>query len=264
MVDNPCSWVLDITCCEDWASFSPEVQADATAYATTVMWAATGRQFGLCAKVVRPCGRYRENVPSIVGFEWLGYGYGVGMLGPYIDNNGVWRNCVCPNICCTCHGRCEVLLPGPVNSVTQVQVDGVVVDPAAYRVDDARFLVRTDGNCWPDCNDYDVDSGIGFFQVSYLRGKPVPAAVLNAAGVLACEFAKACTNQPCRLPGRVSSITRQGVTINMVDTDTLIRRRLTGILEVDQVILSYNPNGLVRRPSIWSPDGTITRTVTSA
>lgn len=264
MVDSPCGWVIDTTCCEDWATFSPAVQADATAYATTVMWAVTGRQFGLCSKVVRPCGRYRQNTPSIVGFEWLGYGYGAGMLGPYIDSTGTWRNCVCPNACCSCNARCQVLLPGPVDSVTEVQVDGVVVLASAYRVDDRRLLVRTDGECWPDCNDYDVDAGTGFFQVTYSRGKPVPAPVAGAAGVLACEYAKACIGAPCRLPGRVSSITRQGVTINMVDTDTLIRRRLTGILEVDQVILSYNPNGLIRRPSIWSPDGPITRTVTSA
>lgn len=264
MVDMPCAWpALDVTCCSDWASFDAAVQADATAYATAIMWTATGRQFGLCPKVVRPCGRYRENTPSIVGYEWLGYGYGSGVLGPYIDSQGVWRNCVCPNVCCTCHARCEVLLPGPVDSVSEVQVDGIVVLATAYRVDDRRLLVRTDGECWPDCNDYNVDSGDGFFQVSYVRGKPVPAPVLTATGILACEFAKACVNAPCRLPGRVSSITRRGVQVNFVDTDTLIRRKLTGLPEVDAVILAYNPHGLNRRPAIWSPDKMITRTVTS-
>jgi len=265
MVDTPCDWpAVDPICCTGWDEFDVTVQQAATDYAQLVMWSTTGRQFGLCPKVVRPCGRWRQNVPSIVGFEWLGYGSGGAFLGPYIDNNGIWRNCVCPNVCCTCHARCEVLLPGPVDSVSEVIVDAATIPANAYRVDDARVLVRTDGECWPDCQDYNVDSGDGFFQVTYLRGKPVPDSVATAMSVLACEFAKACTGAPCRLPGRITSITRQGVQVNMVDTDTLIRRRLTGIMEVDQVILSYNPGGLIRRPMIWSPDAPTIRRVTSA
>lgn len=261
MVDAPCSgWALDTGCCPTWGDYTPEVQADATAYATTIMWASTGRRFGLCTNVVRPCGRYRRNTPAIYGYEMAG-----GTWVPYIDSNGTWRNCACPSMCCNCHPDCEALLPFPVASVSEVTQNGLVIDPSAYRVDDRRWLVRTDGDCWPLCQDYSADSGDGTFQVTYLRGETVPPAVLTAAGILACEFAKACVGAgDCRLPGRITSLTRQGVSVNLVDTDTLMRNNLTGILEVDQIILAYNPANLHRRLRVWSPDQQVHRTTTSA
>src|SRR5512143_940119 len=44
----PCGWTIDTGCCSTWDTYSAQVQADATDYATTVMWSATGRQFGAC------------------------------------------------------------------------------------------------------------------------------------------------------------------------------------------------------------------------
>ena len=71
---------------------------------------------------------------------------------------------------------------------------------------------------------------------------------------VACEYIKACNGSECRLPGRVSSLARQGVTISMVDVNELLRNGLTGIPEVDQVIRSINPSGLKGRTRFYSPD----------
>lgn len=261
MTSSPCGWVPNVGCCDDWSNYSAEVRAAALEYGSYVMWAATGRQFGLCDMTVRPCGRYRGTSPEFWGFFWSGQG---GWWVPYVDGYGVWRNCWCGNRGCTCQPDCQVYLPGPVYSVSEVLVDGVALDPSAYRVDDGHWLVRTDGDCWPECADLNVDSGAGLFEVSYTRGQVVPDVVLTAAGTLACEYAKACVGGACRLPGRITSIARQGVTVTAVDTDTLLRRGLTGIFEVDQVISAVNPAGLRARPRVYSPDRRSPRTVTSA
>jgi len=231
-----------------WAELSPEDQSRATNYATTVLWAATGRRYGLCELTVRPCGR-RTDHSSLWGYVWDTAAAG---WYPYLDATGTWRNCSCGLGGCACGPRCEVWLPGPVHEVKEVIQDGLVVDPSAYRVDDGRWLVRIDGGCWPEHADLSTDTDR--FQVTYVRGTKPPAVLINAAEVLACEFAKSIRNQECRLPARMSSLTRQGVTMTALDTDSLTRRNFTGIPEVDQVIFALNPYGLFARPRVMTPD----------
>lgn len=257
---GPCSWTVNVVCGDDWDGFPLNVKTAAIDYATTVLWAATGRQFGVCDITVRPCGRYTPNCPSIWGFFW---DVGSSTWMPYIDDFGVWRNCSCGADRCGCRPKCEVWLPGPVDSVTQVVQDGAVVPATAYRVDDGRWLVRTDGECWPDYANLDVDSGDGFFEVQYARGTPVPAALSAAAGTVAVEYARGCVGGPCRLPGRVQTLTRAGVTVDMVDVDTLLDRGLTGIIEVDQIITAFNPWAMKRRPRVWSNELTPPRVTTT-
>lgn len=249
----PCSdWDVDTQCCSDWAEVPAGVQSAAITWATTILWAATGRRFSLCDQIVRPCGRERGSHPPawIWGHFWAG-----GSWIPYIGADGLWRNCGCSGFC-SCKPSCEVWLPPPVASVSEVQVDGVIVNAANYRVDNEQWLVRTDGECWPLCGDLDVDSGEGFFQVKYAKGIDPPDVLLNAAGILACEYAKACgaANGDCRLPGRMVNLVRQGVTVQTVAPDTLLMMGLTGINEVDQVIRALNPHKLTGRTRIMSPD----------
>lgn len=130
----------------------------------------------------------------------------------------------------------------------------MVLGGANYRIDDYQWLVRTDGECWPECGDLNVDSGDGFFQVTYMKGEAPPAVLLNAAGMLACEYAKACQGADCRLPGRMTNLVRQGVSIQTVPVDTLLMMGLTGLPEVDQVIRALNPNKLKGRPRINAPE----------
>lgn len=246
----PCLWEINTDCCSTyWATLSPAEQANATAYATLALWARTGRQYGLCPITVRPCGNYC-NDSGIGGWYWGG-----GQFLPYIVD-GVWRNCWCGcDGCCTCRPACQVYLPGPVGSIVSVVVDGVVVDPATYRVDNGRWLVRVgEGLCWPDCQDYNVNSGAGTFFVTYTRGERVPDALLSAAGTLACQYAKACRSEPCRLTPYITGLSRQGVDFTAIDPATLLENGFTGLWEVDAMISALNPYQLTHRPRLLTPD----------
>lgn len=273
MATGPCNWSIVFNdCCDCWDELDPAVKARALTYATTVLWASTGKQFGECTQTVRPCGKY------CAGSGAMGYIWNDGLFSPWVPYilNGQWRNCWCgcgagsgPG-CCSCEPDCQVYLPGPVTSVTSVIENGVLLNPSTYRVDDRKWLVRTEeGACWAQCQDYNVDAGLGLFNdntlvVTYTRGEPVPQALLDAAATLACEFAKACIGGPCRLPARVSTVARQGVQLTFTNIDQLIGSMFTGIPEVDQIIKAYNPAGLPRPMRVWSPDLPITRQVTIA
>jgi hypothetical protein len=246
----PCGWDITGVCCGEWDTYSAELQQAAVDYAALVVWAATGRRFGLCERTVRPCGK------TVVNTMINGYYWSDGYWLPYVFQ-GVWRNCAgCAGSfgCCSCEPRCQVWLPGPVWSLpaTGVSVSDVIIPVDAWRVDDGQWLVRTDGDCWPDCQDYNVDTGA--FTVTYFKGQPVPSVLSNAAGELACEWARACTGATCRLPQRVTSISRQGVSVSMVDIDALLKDGLTGLTTVDQVIRQFNPYRLPSRMNIASPD----------
>jgi hypothetical protein len=250
---TPCAWTINTDCVSGWDDLDPSLQAAATAYGSLVMWALTGRRFGLCTVIARPCG-------VVCGGGAFGSFWDDGGWAPYILD-GEWFNCGCGGGCCA--PTCQVYLDGPVDSVTSVVMDGVVVNPASYRVDDSHWLVRTDGLCWPSGQNYDVDSGVGTLLVTYLRGDPVPPAVLGAAGILAGEWVKACLGQACAMPSHITSIARSGVTVAVHDLDTLIRNRLTGIAVVDQIIVAVNPHKATHRPRLLSPELMGTRVVTS-
>ena len=255
----PCTWEVTVDCCPDWDTYSADLQLAGAEYGALTVWAATGRRYGLCERTVRPCGRQCQNC------TW-GWFWSEGTWRPYIFN-GEWRNCGACGAgfgCCSCRPTCEVWLPGPVAAIpaTGISVDGVIIPVDAWRVDDGEWLVRTDGECWPDCQDYDADSGTGVFTVTYSRGIAVPSVLSRAAGELACEWVKSCIGAPCRLPQRVTSIARQGVSVSMADIGALIVAGLTGVVTVDQVIKSFNPYGLTSKMRISSPDLPVIRSTT--
>lgn len=255
----PCGWEVDTSCCSTWSDYSASLQTAAAEFGALVMWAATGRRFGLCQRTVRPCGEWRDN-------SWWGGGlyWSEGVWFPYIFN-GIWRNCYggCGG-CCTCQPDHQVWLPVPAYSIpaTGVSVGGDIIPVDSWRIDNGQWLVRTDGEAWPTCQDYNEDSGDDVFTVTVNVGLPVPSLLLRAAGELACEYAKACTGADCRLPSRIQSLTRQGVSVQMVDVDMLLQRGLTGIQTVDQVISAFNPYGLKSEMRIASPDLPVNRYTT--
>lgn len=256
---GPCSWEIpDPLCCDGWDEIDPAIQAAADEAAALVLWAATGRQFGLCEITVRPCGMK----PCADGMlEFSGFSWASGTWIPYIFN-GTWFNCGCPGRCC-CDPRCQVRLMGPVESITEVTIGGVIVDPATYRVDDRHWLVRTAGGCWPTCADMDTDDGANVFEVTYERGTPVPAALLTAAATYKCEWAKACTGGDCRLSNRVTSLARNGINIEMASPQDFLDEGLTGLWEVDAIITALNPFRSKQRRRIYAPELRVPRMVTS-
>lgn len=246
-----CLWTLDVGCCQStWDGAGPALQTRATQYATTVLWSLTGRRYGPCALTVRPCSPVPERTWQTYGVWVDGMGVG-GDLNPIVWN-GTWRNCGCGYGACACVPAAQTWLPGPVAGISEVRVSGAVIDPTAYRVDQGHWLVRTDGELWPDAQDLGAaPDAEGSFVVTYLRGELVPEGGAAAAGALACEYIKACQGQPCRFPKRVTSVSRQGVSVSAQET---VSNGGTGLPEVDVWVQAVNPSRLRSRPRVYNPD----------
>lgn len=257
--EGPCSWAVETGCCDQWETFDPATQQLAIAWSTYILWALSGRRYGPCSVILRPCnpkcGQYGGYMTFPVGQPGSS-GSGQPWMIPYVDN-GIWRNCGCTGGC-SCRAACEITLPGPVAAVNNVMIDGVELDPAAYRLDSYRgrdVLVRIDGECWPDCQDMALDNdAVGAFAVTYSRGIAVPRAGQIAAGELACEFAKACAGAACTLPQNLASLSRNGVEVTVMDPETLLDQGLTGIANVDLWIRAVNPGRLAAPPRVFSSD----------
>jgi hypothetical protein len=209
---------------EDRAAFE-EMAAD-------YLWNWTLKSFGVCSTVLRPC---RSDCRGSTYWR-RGNGLHPAIIG------GQWTNLVC-GACgdnCTCGVPTSLRLPGPIVSISQVLLGGVVLPPAAYRVDNGTTLVRTDGGRWPWCQDMALPTTApGTFSVAYDFGREVPIGGQLAAGVLACELAKAaCRDSTCALPQRVQTITRQGVTMAMLDPFDGIEAGRTGIWLIDSWVAS--------------------------
>jgi hypothetical protein len=143
-----------------------------------------------------------------------------------------------------------------VHRIVQVKVDGAILVTGAYRVDDNRFLVRTDGGEWPWCNDLTKDdTKVGTWSVTAEFGQSVPEGGAWAVGELACQFINALNGGDCRLPRNVTQLIRQGVTMQFPNIFELFRKRVTGLYLVDQFIMTWNPGRLTRRSRTYSVDG---------
>jgi hypothetical protein len=235
---------------------TPEAKAISEALAVQSLRMLTGFRVGGCPITVRPC--KRDCVPGTwltapdPGLMFAGV-YG-STFSPYIMN-GQWLNaCGCRNDDCSCTRVRQVILPGHAGRVDQVQVDGVVLPQAAYRVDNGNKLVRQDGEDWPVCQDMNLPNGeVGTFSVTYLDGNPVDGVGSYVAGLLAAEFARACVNADCSLPRNVQSVTRQGISMQMTPEEVDFPGGFTGIQTVDNWVRIWNPTATL--PSgIYSPD----------
>lgn len=134
----------------------------------------------------------------------------------------------------------------PVRSVASVTYAGSVLDPSQYRIENGKYLVRTDRACW------NMLSGL---SINYIAGVNAPEAGRQAAIRLANEFILANTSpNECRLPERVTSISRQGVDYTLLDTQDFLQNGRTGIYEIDLFIMAANPNKAKKKPRVFSPD----------
>jgi len=240
---RPCEpWPFE-ACCEQLGTADPELLASVQTAATEALWALSARRFGLCTHRVRPC---RQRCAP-VGSYYAPRGWDTWSLFPVI--------CGCRANNCGCTSICQLVLPAPVAGITEVVVDGVILPPDAYRVDEFRYLVRTDGECWPECQDFNLDTDQpGTWEVTFTQGRPVPDLGERAMGALMCELLKLCTRDAtCVLPRNVANITRQGVTINFRGTDST-NALIEFIPEVALFLRVYNPAGLQTQSRIYRAD----------
>jgi hypothetical protein len=245
-----CNWPLDPGCLEDeWAALTPDLQERSQALAGATLRRLTGYRVGGCPVTVRPCKTGCSN-----GLLSPLYSMQYGSFQPHINPAGYWVNsCGCLTDC-ACSTVCEINLPVPASEVYAVKVNGSVIPSTDYRLDSEGRLVWTGaGACpWPACQDLSKpDTAAGTFSVRYLNSHPVDKMGEVAAGVLAMEFARACTGGVCRLPSNITNISRLGVTMEIEPGS--FPNGLTGIREVDSYVMLWNPEGLRQRAGVWSP-----------
>lgn len=194
--------------------------------AVQLLWSLSGYRIGVCT--------YREAFRPAAS----------GACGfPYKDSNGNWRN----------NGRlgdcCRVLLSHrPVQSITEVEVEGDVLDPDEYALEGS--WLRSRNGCWPVVARCDDPALI----VTYEAGVPVPAGAAVAVGEVACEYLDAMQGKPCRLPSRATSITRQGVTVTLDTAADFVDRRRIGLPITDawlETVVGAGPRVASR---VYSPD----------
>jgi hypothetical protein len=250
---GPCE-IWDPIWCGELSTAAMSVTGDAVTMATEVLWQLSGQRFGLCEVTLRPCRNDCAEGYGTFDQWWPGVG------GSFRSGGGPrpwWFNGVWANVCGGCGGSCsctlldEALLPAPTREVVEVRLDGIVMDPSLYRVDENRKLVRTDGQLWPMCQDMALDdSQPGTWSVTITVGEDVPALARRAVGELAAEFAKDCAGEECQVPYDVTSLNRQGISLsfgnpNVEKIDPLIR--LLGLRMVRLFLATYNPGNLRHR-----------------
>jgi hypothetical protein len=240
----PCRFVCDVD------TYSPTVTAGAVQMATDILWALSGRQFGLTTVTLRPTRWY----PRETSFPdaWIAM---PGAMWPpmgAVSYSSDWYGWPAAS----CMGSNTAHLPAPVKTVTQVKVDGVALTPVTgYRVDDNRILVRTDGSLWPSFNDLRLDdTQVGTWSVTAQYGLGVPASAQWAIGELACELLKGFNGEDCRLPRNLVSVVRQGVSVQLPAAADTFKDGLTGLQLCDLFISTWNPKHLRARARTYSID----------
>lgn len=220
MICSPWVTVDDVAACCEKVEFACDLEETAQA-ASEILYILSGRQFpGTCEATVRPCGP------------------------------------------CGCHDRCScrpsqiVLEPQPAVAVTQVLIDGEILPETEYRLDPGSRLVRLNGETWPCCQDLSLPSTEEeTYEIEFTYGQVPPVAGKRAAEILACELAKSCTpGTECRLPARVTSITRQGVSMALLDPQDFLNDGRTGLYDIDLFLRAVNPDQLVEAARVINPD----------
>jgi hypothetical protein len=246
-----CAWSI-IDLCDANVSFQVGEAADKMAIG--VLHAASGRQFGLCARTIRPC--FEDCNTGLQTFNPSQPRY-VYLNAPFMPSQVFARvQCgVCNSRRCACAHVPQIVLPNHrIIRVREVMIDGVVIDPSAYRLA-GRRLIRIDGSEWPRCqNDAARDDEVGSWSVEYVYGRAVDEGGQIATGIYACEIAKSLSGNECELPQRVQTVSRQGVTIGFVDPMDFLSQGLTGLYVVDSWIKQVNPSGLRRRAGMLRAD----------
>lgn len=171
--------------------------------------------------------------------------------------------CICNPNRCACNTN-EFVFHGWVQSITSVTIDGVLQDAAQYALYDNRRLVRSAGAdggrlFWPCCQRLDLPlTEPGTWGISYIAGRPIPAGGKRAAREFACELAKAqLGDDSCKLPAHLQTITRQGITMAVLDAQEYYKEGRTGLTPVDSWLAAVNPMGLRRGARIMSPDSMV-------
>lgn len=224
--------------CEEWpvrfpcdvSEYDPALVEAAVSASQSILWAMTGRRFGVCETTES----YKMPCTSQCYVPWQDdFGPGVEWRLGYDSR----RKC------------CAITLSSkPVRAITEVKVNGVVLDPDEYYL--GRGVLYRLGECWP-CDEECVLPPI---EVTYSYGIDVPVLGELAMGELACELLAGWDGMDCRLPSNAITVTRQGVTVDLSSPDVLFAQNRIGLPICDQFIYTNNPDKLRTHSRVYSPD----------
>ena len=134
----------------------------------------------------------------------------------------------------------------PVTKIHSVRIrSGEILSEDSYYLVDHSTIQAAAGVPWTPCN----------VEITYTYGSPIPTAGKMAARTLAIEFAKLWAgDDDCMLPQRITSISRQGVSYTLLDSQDFIEDVRTGLYVVDLFLKSINPDKARARAKVFSPD----------
>lgn len=211
-----CPWPIDLTECCEPTSLNPEDPNDAKriksiiAQVSAMMTTWSGGAIGGCA-TVRP-----------------------------LDPCGECRSGCCAS------GDCVQLHDAA--GVTEVRLNGEVVPEVQYHYDpDQGTLCAVPPLHWPT-RDPRFEN-VGSLEVDTLVGRAPDAWALAVATELACELVLSCTDQKCRLPRNATTVSSQGITIQLKPDELLY-----SIPSVMAWVAAVNPHKAVMPARIFSPE----------
>jgi hypothetical protein len=203
---------------------SADVWCSILAFASDILWAASGRRW----RNVEASETVTLDPPADACATRFGYAYQYGYWTPVQAVAGK------PS---------RVRLPRPdVTAITAAEIDGV---PFTFYRRTGNYAIRTDGGGWPMVNST---------RITYNFGRLVPHTGKLAALILAAELGKMFAGQKCALPARVTSVSRQGVSYESLESLEVLREGLTGLYAVDQWLRSVNPYRSKQVGTCWSLD----------
>jgi len=163
----------------------------------------------------------------------------------------------------------EIRLQAPVTKINSVIVDGAALTAGIdYSLYDRRRLVRnidtsgTNGGAWPWNQTLQLPiTEPGTWQIDYEWGRPITAAGKAACIELASEYLRAMSGQdPSKVPqARTTSVSTQGVTVNVADTLDYLKELMTGLPLCDLFLSTVNPAAKRRRSAFWAPNTILER-----
>ena len=138
----------------------------------------------------------------------------------------------------------------PVRKIISMSRDGHPLNVDEYAVYDRAFIGLADqhgcnGGCWDPCG----------VEVTYEWGTYPPVLGRMAALEFAGEFVKAveCPGE-CKLPERITSVSRQGVSYQVFDPQDFMNEGRTGLYTVDLFLKSVNPDRAQKRSRVFNVD----------
>lgn len=136
----------------------------------------------------------------------------------------------------------------PIVEIHSVKVDGVAVDPANYRVRNGTSVTLDRVVPVPY-----VCGRRATVDIEYTYGvSALPVVMEHAIAALRVELLAADSGGDCRIPERVTSVSRQGVSWTMIDPQDFLDEGRTGIYEVDLAIKTMNPSKARARARVFT------------